>query len=125
MGVLAGDPAQAADRAAIDLAEAASLSDAAPFGDVLQDRLNLLRRQSRVEQGRALAFGEAILAGPAAEHASGLLRAIATGHREISGSPLAMFRAVGIQTAEAREVVHGAAPPMRSSRLIASCVTPA
>src|ERR687889_244665 len=51
-GVLAGDPAQAADRAAIHLAEPTGLSDAAPLGDVLQDRFDRLRRQSRVEQGR-------------------------------------------------------------------------
>ena len=31
---------------------------------------------------------------------------------------------IRIQAAEAREVVHGAAPPVRSSRLRASCVTP-
>jgi hypothetical protein len=36
-GVLAGDPAQAADGAAIHLAEPTALSDAAPLGDVLQD----------------------------------------------------------------------------------------
>jgi hypothetical protein len=35
--VIARDPAQAADGAAIDLAEPAGLSDAAPLGDVLQD----------------------------------------------------------------------------------------
>jgi hypothetical protein len=48
-GVIAGDPAQAADRAAIHLAEPAGLADAAPLGDVIQDRLDLLRRQPRVE----------------------------------------------------------------------------
>jgi hypothetical protein len=123
VGVIAGDPAQAADRAAIDLAKPARLSDAAPLGDVLQDRIDFLRRQSGVEERGPFALREASLAGLAAEHASGLLRAIATGHREISGSALAVFRALGIQTAEAREVVHGTAPPVRSSRLIACCVT--
>jgi hypothetical protein len=90
-GVLASDPAQTADRAAIDLAEPASLSDAASLGDVLQDRFHFLRRQSGVEEWRPLPLGEASLASVAAEHASGLLRAIATGYREISGSPITVF----------------------------------
>jgi hypothetical protein len=123
MRVIAGDPAEAADGATIDLAEPAGLSDAAPLGDVLQDRFDLLRWQSGVEERSPFALREASLANSAAEHASGLLRAIATGHREISGSALAIFKALGIQAAEAREVVHGAAPPTRSSRSTTSCVT--
>jgi hypothetical protein len=43
-GVLTGDLAQAADGASIHLAEPAGLADAAPLGDVLQDRFDLLRR---------------------------------------------------------------------------------
>jgi hypothetical protein len=123
MRVIAGDPAEAADGATIDLAEPAGLADAAPLGDVLQDRFDLLRWQSGVEERSPFALRETSLADLAAEHASGLLRAIATGHREISGSAFAAFRALGIQAAEAREVVHGAAPPARSSRSTSSCVT--
>ena len=119
--MIAGDPAQAADGAAIDLAKTAGLPDATPFGDVLQDRFDFPRRQSGVEERGSFSLREASLASLTAEHASGLLRAIATGHREISGSTLAVFRALGIQAAEASEVVHGAAPPVRSSRLRASC----
>jgi hypothetical protein len=101
-GVLAGESAQAADRAAVHPAEAAGLADAAPLGDVLQDRLDLLRRQARVEEGRPLALGEAGLAGPAAEHASLLVGTVSAGHGQISGVPLAMLGAAGIQAAEAR-----------------------
>jgi hypothetical protein len=43
-GVLPGDSAQTADRAAIDLAKSSGLSDATPLGDVVQDRLKRLRR---------------------------------------------------------------------------------
>jgi hypothetical protein len=114
-GVLAGDPTQTADGAAVHLAESAGLADAAPLGDVFQDRLDLLRRQSGIEERRPLAFGEASLASVASEHTPGLFGPIATGDGQISGSPLAMLGAVGIQAAEAREVVHGAAPPVRSS----------
>jgi hypothetical protein len=124
-GMLASDPTEAADGAAIDLAEPAGLADAAPLGDMLQDRFDLLWWQSRIEEGRPFALGESGLASMAAEHASGLLGTIATGHCQVSSPTLAMFGAVGIQAAEAREVVHGAAPPMRSSRLMASCVTSA
>src|SRR3954447_17899036 len=47
-GVLAGDRAPAADGASVRLAEPAGLTDAAPLGDVLQDRLDLRGRQARV-----------------------------------------------------------------------------
>src|SRR3954452_21797605 len=100
-GVLAGDLAQAADGAAVHLAEPAGLADAAPLGDVLQDRLDLLRRQPRVEQGGPLPLGEAGLAGGAAEHAPLLARAVAAGHGQVSGPSLAMLGAAGIQAAEA------------------------
>src|SRR5206468_4002709 len=112
----AGELAQAADGAPVHLAEPAGLADAAPLGDVLQDRLDPLRRQPRVEQGRPLPLGEAGLAGGAAEHAPLLARAVAAGHGQVSGPPLAMLVAAGIQAAEARQVVHRAAPPVRSSR---------
>jgi hypothetical protein len=120
--VIARDPAQAADGAAIDLAKPTGLSDAAPLGDVFQDRFDLLWWQSGVEKRGPFALRESSLASSAAEHASSLLWAIATGHREISGSALAVFRALGIQAAEAGEVVHGAAPPVRSFRSITRCV---
>jgi hypothetical protein len=123
-GVLAGQAAQAADGAAIHPAEPAGLADATPLGDVLQDRFGLLRRQSRVEQGSALPLGEAALAGAAPEHASLLLRAVAAGHGQISGPPRAVVGAAGIQAAEAREVVHGASPSVRSSVLMGGCATP-
>jgi hypothetical protein len=42
-GVLAGEHAQAADGASVHLAEPTGLAHAAALGDVLQDRLNLLR----------------------------------------------------------------------------------
>jgi hypothetical protein len=115
-GVLASDPAQSADGAAIHLAEPASLADAASLGDVLQDRFGLLGRESRVEEGGPLPLGEAGLADPAAKHASRILRAVVTGHGQISGPPLALFGAVGIQAAEASEVVHVLGLPVRSSK---------
>jgi hypothetical protein len=109
-GVLAGDPAVAGDGVGVHPAEPAGLADAAPFGDVLQDRLDLLGREPGVEQGRTLALGKPGLAGLAPEHAARLPGTIAVGHGQVSGPPLAVVGAVGIQAAEAGKVVHGAGP---------------
>src|SRR5262249_13196536 len=56
------------------------------------------------------------LAGGAAEHAPLLVGPVSAGHGQISGPSPAMLGAVGILAAEARQVVHGAALPVRSSR---------
>ena len=63
-----------------------------------------------VEEGRPLALGESGLAGAASEHASGLAGSVAVRHGQVSGPPLAMLGAVGIQAAEARDVVHDTGP---------------
>jgi len=106
--MLAGDAAVAGDGVGGHPAEPAGLADAAPLGDVLQDRLDLLRWQTGVEEGRAFPLGESGLAGAAAKHAAGLAGTVAAGHRQVFGAPLAMVGAVFIQAAEAGEVVHGA-----------------
>jgi hypothetical protein len=100
-GVLAGQPAQATDRAAIHPAEPSGLADAASLGDMLQDRPDPLGWEPGVEEGRPLALGEAGLAGAAAEHTSLLIGAIAAGYGQVSGPPLAMLGALRIQAAEA------------------------
>jgi hypothetical protein len=123
-GVFTGESAQAADRVAVHLAEPAGLADTASLGDVLQDRFALFGRQPGVKQGRPFPLGEAGLAGAAAEHPALLVRAVEAGHRQISGPPLAMLGALRILAAEAREVVHGAAPPVRSVEEILSCGDP-
>jgi hypothetical protein len=122
--MLAGPPTQAADSTTIHLAEPAGLADAAPLGDMLQDRLGPLGREPRVEEGCPLPLGEADLAGTAPEQAARLVGAIAACHGQISGPPLAMLGALRIQTPEAREVVHGSGSPVRSTRLPDSCVIP-
>src|SRR5438309_705198 len=102
-----GLAAVAGDGLAIDADEPSGLADAIALGDVMEDRDGLLGRQVGAEERRALALGEAGLAGAAAEHAAGLLGAVAMGDGEISGAPLAVLGAVGIEAAETREVVHG------------------
>jgi hypothetical protein len=100
-GVISGDSAQTADRATIDLAESSGLSDATPLGDVVQDRLERLRREPGVEVRCPLPLGKSIFANAAPEHPPLLPGAVATGHGQISGSPLAILEAVGIEAAEA------------------------
>src|SRR5262245_19096514 len=96
-GVLAGQPAQAADGVPVHPAEPTGLADAAALGDVLQDRFGLAGRQPGAAQGRPPSFGEAGLAGAAAEHAAGLPGPVAASNGQVSGVPPAMIGAVGIQ----------------------------
>jgi hypothetical protein len=96
-----GLAAVAGDGLPVDADEPARRSDAVALGDVMEDRDGLLRRQVGAEERGALALGEAGLAGPAAEPAAGFLRAVARGDGAISGPPLAVLGAAGIQAAEA------------------------
>jgi hypothetical protein len=60
-----------------------------------------------VEQGRALALGEAVLARLAVEQADVVPLAIAGADGEIAGVAAGVEGALGVLAAEAREVVHG------------------
>src|SRR5512143_3718267 len=104
-GVCSGSLGQADDRIAVDVDQASGLSDAAAFGEVVEHGAGLRLGQVGMEQGRALAFGEAILAGVAVEQPDGVLRAIARADREVSGVPSAVEGAIGFLAAEAREIV--------------------
>lgn len=96
-----GLAAVAGDGLPIDADEPARLADAVALGDVVEDRDGLLRWEVGAEQRGTLALGESGLAGPAAEHAAGLLGAVAMGHGQISGPALAVLGAIGIEAAEA------------------------
>jgi hypothetical protein len=109
-GVLAGQEAVADDGVLVDADEATGLADAATLGDVGKDGDDLVLRESGVEQGGALAFGEAFLTGAAGQHAASL-RAVAEADAEVAQSPLAVVGAVGVLTAEAGQVLtHGGLP---------------
>jgi len=73
---------------------------------MLEDGEGLFLGKMAVKQGRALAFGETILAGLAVEQSDLVLLAVAGADREIGGVPLAVEGAFRVLTAEAREVVH-------------------
>jgi hypothetical protein len=85
----------------VDADESLGLADPVALDRVLQDGGRLLRRQTRVKQGRALAFGKAGLAGLAVKQAGLLEFAVAVADREISGVTPAVERAMGILAAEA------------------------
>src|SRR3954454_14381205 len=62
LGVGAGEAGEAQDGVAVDADEAAGLAGGAAVGDVGQDGPGLVIRKAGVEQGGALALGEAGLA---------------------------------------------------------------
>jgi hypothetical protein len=108
---------------AVDPDEPPGLADAATFGDVLQDGRGLLLRQVRMEQRGALAFGEPSATGPAAEEADRVALAIVAADGEVSSAAEAMIGAVGIQAAEARDVIHGPPPTTYQAPGASGCVT--
>jgi len=67
----------------MDADEAFGLSDPVALDQVFEDGDRLLRRQTRVEQGRALAFGEAALARLAVEQADVVVFAYPCEHAEM------------------------------------------
>ena len=90
----------------MDTDEASGGADAAALVEVLEDGVGLVVGQMAVEQRRALAFGEAVLAPPAIQQSDVVLFAIAGADGEVSGVSDAVGGAVRVLAAEAREVVH-------------------
>lgn len=91
----------------IDADQAAGLPDAAAFLEVRQDPEDLVVGESGVEERRALALGEALLARAAGEHPA-LLGPVAKGDAEVIAATAAVVGALGVLATEAAEVVsHG------------------
>jgi len=105
-GVIASQPAVTHHRVPMDAHQAGGFADAAAFGDVLQDRADLLLRQGRAEQWRPLALGKPRLAGSAAEHPPLLVRPIATAHRQIFTPAFSVVGAFAILATQPRQIVH-------------------
>jgi hypothetical protein len=101
--MLSGHLGQPDDRIGMDVDQASGLSDAAAFGEVLKHGAGLRLGQMGLEQRRALALREAVLAGLAIEQADGLVLAVAPTNREVSGVALAVERAIGSLASEARD----------------------
>jgi len=105
-GVVARQTTVTHHRVAMDAHQAGGLANAATFGDVLQDRADLLLRQCRAEQWRSLALGKSRLAASAAEHPPLLVRPIATAHRQIRTPTFTIVWALGILATKPRQIVH-------------------
>jgi hypothetical protein len=104
LGVAAGPAGEADDGVFADPDQAGGLADADAFGQVGQDSQGLVGGQVGVEQGRALALGEAGLAGAAVQQAAAVL-AVAGAGGEVAVAPLAAVGAGGVEAAEAAQVV--------------------
>ena len=99
---------QADDRIAVDLDQASGLPNAAALGEVLEHGAGLLLGQVGVEERRALALGEARLAGVAVELPELLMLSEAAADREVAGVTPAVQRTIRVPAAEVCEVVHEA-----------------
>jgi hypothetical protein len=108
--MIAGLSGVSGDGVAVDPDEPLGLADAATLGDVRQQVGDLLAGQVRSEQGRALALGEAGLAGATAEHATRLSGPVTAGLGQVSGVTFAVIGTGRIQAAETGEVIHGSPP---------------
>jgi hypothetical protein len=115
--MLTGHACQADDGIAVDADQASGGPDPAVLGEVVEHGEGLVRVQMAVEQGRALALGEAVFAGVAVEQSDMIVLAVAAAGREISGVASAVECAPGVLAAEACEIVHGIESPDRAKRV--------
>jgi hypothetical protein len=106
VGMLSDDAGQASDGVGIDADQASGAADATALVEVLEDGEGRFFGEMAVGQGRALAFGEAVLAGLAVEQSDVVLLTVAGADREVTGVAGAVQGAFRVLTAEAREVVH-------------------
>ncbi len=104
--MLSDDAGQASDGVGIDADQASGAADATALVEMLEHGEGLFFGEMAVEQGRSLAFGEAVLAGLAVEQSDVVLLAVAGADREITGITGAVQSALRVLAAEAREVVH-------------------
>jgi hypothetical protein len=115
--MIAGGAGQPDDGIGMDADEAAGLSDAVALGEVPEDGRGLVVGQPAVEQRRALALGEAGLAGLAVEQADVMILAVAVADGQVAGAAAAVERAFGVLAAEEREVIHRVAASRHAGRV--------
>ena len=120
VGVVPGLAAQAGD-VSRSTAEPAGLADAVALGDVVEDRVDLLRREPGAEERSPLALGESGLAGAAAEHPPGLLGAVATGEVRFPAPRLPCSGQSELRQQKRERSSMVGAPPMRSWVLGYTC----
>src|SRR5438552_5114725 len=106
LGLLARDQGQPHHRVFVDSDEAAGLTHAATFLQMLEDRERFLLGEFAVIQGGAFALGEAFLTGAAGEHTAFLVGAITEAHADVIQAAAAVVGALRILAAEDFQVVH-------------------
>jgi hypothetical protein len=106
-GLVAGQAAEPADGVVLDSDEPSGLAGAAALGEVVQDGEGLGLGEAGVEQGGALALGEAVLAGAAGEHPPLLAGAVAEADPEVVPAALTVIGALRVLAAEGAKVIHG------------------
>jgi hypothetical protein len=109
----AGEAAEPRHGGAADAGEAAGLADAAAVRDVGEDGLGLAGGQAGVEQRGALALGEARLAGLAVEQPAPV-GAVEAADGQVAVAALPGVGAIGVEAAEAAEVVVHDPPSRRA-----------
>src|SRR5262249_55801855 len=105
-GVARAQPPVAHYPIAMPLPKPLGLADAAPLGQVLQDRDRLLGGDVGAVQGCPLAFREPRAAGAAPQEPVLFLVPVAAVDHEVLPTADAVVSTRGVQAAEAREVVH-------------------
>ena len=106
VGVLAGHHGQADDRILVDPDQAAGLPDPPIVLQMVQHRHGLRLGKSTAVQGSALAFREALLAGPTSQAPGGSARAVGEADTQILQAPVAVVLAFGVLAAEVFQVVQ-------------------
>jgi hypothetical protein len=106
--VRAGEPAGVNHRVAVHSDQSGGRSDAAPLGQVLEERDDLVQGEFGAEQGRPFPLGEPGAAGAAVEQTILLLFARPGADGQVAGATLAVVGAVLILAAKAGKVlIHG------------------
>ena len=105
--MLAGDDRQSDDGIFVDSNEAARLSHAATFLQMLEDGEGFRLGKFGAIKRRAFAFREALLAGATSQDAALLVGSIAEAHPQVVAATLAVVGAVRVLAAEDFQVVHG------------------
>jgi hypothetical protein len=111
VGMFSSGAGQSDERVGGDADQTTGLSDAAAFGQVLEDGEGGRFGKSAAIQGRTLAFGEASTAGVAVEKPELLVFAVVAADREIASGTLAVEQAVRILATETGEIVHEVSGP--------------
>jgi len=116
--MLAGQNGQAQYRVLIHPDQAAGLPHAATLLQVLQDREGFVLGELGAVQRRALALGEAFLAGAAGQDTALPVGAVAEADAQVAQAALAVVGAPGVLAAEDFQVVHGSFRPSRQAEKV-------